>query len=30
MFGSAGTLLGKDEVNIANMSLSRQEPGQPR
>ena len=28
MIGYIGTLLGKDGVNIANMSLSRQEPGQ--
>jgi D-3-phosphoglycerate dehydrogenase len=28
MIGYVGTLLGKDRVNIANMSLSRQEPGQ--
>jgi D-3-phosphoglycerate dehydrogenase len=28
MIGYIGTLLGKDKVNIANMSLSRQEPGQ--
>ncbi len=28
MIGYVGTLLGKDKVNIANMSLSRQEPGQ--
>lgn len=28
MIGYVGTLLGKDGVNIANMSLSRQEPGQ--
>jgi D-3-phosphoglycerate dehydrogenase len=28
MIGYIGTLLGKDNVNIANMSLSRQEPGQ--
>ncbi len=28
MIGFVGTLLGKDKVNIANMSLSRQEPGQ--
>jgi D-3-phosphoglycerate dehydrogenase len=28
MIGYVGTLLGRDKVNIANMSLSRQEPGQ--
>jgi D-3-phosphoglycerate dehydrogenase len=28
MIGYVGTLLGKDSVNIANMSLSRQEAGQ--
>ncbi|MCF7687178.1 MAG: phosphoglycerate dehydrogenase [Cephaloticoccus sp.] len=28
MIGYVGTLLGKDGVNIANMSLSRKEPGQ--
>jgi D-3-phosphoglycerate dehydrogenase len=28
MIGYVGTLLGKDRVNIAGMSLSRQEPGQ--
>jgi D-3-phosphoglycerate dehydrogenase len=28
MIGYVGTLLGTDRVNIANMSLSRQEPGQ--
>jgi D-3-phosphoglycerate dehydrogenase len=28
MIGYVGTLLGKDKVNIAGMSLSRQEPGQ--
>ena len=28
MIGYVGTLLGKDKVNIANMSLSRQEAGQ--
>ncbi|MCC6415339.1 MAG: phosphoglycerate dehydrogenase, partial [Opitutaceae bacterium] len=28
MIGYVGTLLGKDGVNIANMSLSRNEPGQ--
>ena len=28
MIGYVGTLLGKDRVNIANMSLSRQEAGQ--
>jgi D-3-phosphoglycerate dehydrogenase len=28
MIGYIGTLLGRDNVNIANMSLSRQEPGQ--
>ncbi len=28
MIGYVGTLLGGDGVNIANMSLSRQEPGQ--
>lgn len=28
MIGFIGTLLGRDGVNIANMSLSRQEPGQ--
>lgn len=28
MIGYIGTLLGKDGVNIANMSLSRQTPGQ--
>ena len=28
MIGYVGTLLGRDGVNIANMSLSRQEPGQ--
>lgn len=28
MIGYVGSLLGKDRVNIANMSLSRQEPGQ--
>jgi D-3-phosphoglycerate dehydrogenase len=28
MIGYVGTLLGTDKVNIANMSLSRQEPGQ--
>jgi D-3-phosphoglycerate dehydrogenase len=28
MIGYVGTLLGKDGVNIANMSLSRQEPGE--
>jgi len=28
MIGYIGTLLGEDHVNIANMSLSRQEPGQ--
>lgn len=28
MIGYIGTLLGKDGVNIANMSLSRQAPGQ--
>jgi D-3-phosphoglycerate dehydrogenase len=28
MIGYVGSLLGKDKVNIANMSLSRQEPGQ--
>jgi D-3-phosphoglycerate dehydrogenase len=28
MIGFVGTLLGRDKVNIANMSLSRQEPGQ--
>lgn len=28
MIGYVGTLLGKDGVNIANMSLSRQAPGQ--
>lgn len=28
MIGYVGSLLGKDGVNIANMSLSRQEPGQ--
>jgi len=27
MIGYVGTLLGRDGVNIANMSLSRQEPG---
>jgi D-3-phosphoglycerate dehydrogenase len=27
MIGYVGTLLGRDRVNIANMSLSRQEPG---
>ena len=28
MIGYVGTLLGKDKVNIANMSLSRQRPGE--
>jgi len=28
MIGYVGTLLGKDKVNIANMSLSRQQPGE--
>ena len=28
MIGYVGTLLGKDKVNIANMSLSRQKPGE--
>ena len=28
MIGYVGTLLGKDGVNIANMSFSRKEPGQ--
>ena len=28
MIGYVGTLLGRDGVNIANMSLSRQAPGQ--
>jgi D-3-phosphoglycerate dehydrogenase / 2-oxoglutarate reductase len=28
MIGYIGTLLGRDGVNIANMSLSRQAPGQ--
>ena len=28
MIGYVGTLLGRDKVNIANMSLSRQEAGQ--
>jgi D-3-phosphoglycerate dehydrogenase len=28
MIGYVGTLLGKDQVNIANMSLSRQQAGE--
>jgi len=30
MIGYVGTLLGKDKVNIANMSLSRQAAARPR